>query len=176
MRQLGPAQVAGKRTISATARQLESLIRISEALAKMQLSDIVKEEHVIEALRLMRVAICEAATDPRTGQIDMDLITTGMYHARLLIFPLLTMLGRSQRARQSLKDLYEAVKEAITMMASNTTKVAILFQQIQSQASLPVAREDFDQVLKQLSEEDFISLTGAGGPAGTRNPTITRLF
>ena len=49
MRQLGPAQVvAGQRTISATARQLESLIRLSEALAKMELNDIVEERHVIE--------------------------------------------------------------------------------------------------------------------------------
>jgi len=32
---------------------------------------------VAEAARLVRVAIQEAAMDPRTGTIDMDLIATG---------------------------------------------------------------------------------------------------
>ena len=32
---------------------------------------------VEEAIRLMNVATHKAATDPRTGAIDMDMITTG---------------------------------------------------------------------------------------------------
>jgi DNA replication licensing factor MCM4 len=67
----------GTRTISATARQLESLIRISEALAKMRYSRVVTRADAREAVRLMRVATQAAATDPRTGRIDMDMITTG---------------------------------------------------------------------------------------------------
>jgi DNA replication licensing factor MCM4 len=67
----------GSKTISATPRQLESLIRISQALAKMRLSDIVLRSDVDEAIRLMRVATQTAATDPRTGTIDMDMIATG---------------------------------------------------------------------------------------------------
>lgn len=65
------------KTISATPRQLESLIRISQALAKMRLDSFVSNADVVEALRLMRVATQTAATDPRTGTIDMDMITTG---------------------------------------------------------------------------------------------------
>jgi DNA replication licensing factor MCM4 len=67
----------GTRTISATARQLESLIRLSEALAKMRYSDTVTCADAREAVRLMKVATQTAATDPRTGRIDMDMITTG---------------------------------------------------------------------------------------------------
>ena len=67
----------GSKTITATPRQLESLIRISQALAKMRLSDVVTVAEVEEAIRLMKVATQAAATDPRTGTIDMDLITTG---------------------------------------------------------------------------------------------------
>lgn len=73
MRRMGGS---GK-TITATPRQLESLIRISQALAKMRLSHVVEERDVIEAIRLMKVATQTAATDPRTGTIDMDMITTG---------------------------------------------------------------------------------------------------
>ena len=67
----------GTKTITATPRQLESMIRISQALAKMRLSEVVGIEDVREAVRLMRVATQTAATDPRTGTIDMDLINTG---------------------------------------------------------------------------------------------------
>ena len=67
----------GSKTISATPRQLESLIRIAQALAKMRLSSWVTRQDVDEANRLIRVATQAAATDPRTGTIDMDLINTG---------------------------------------------------------------------------------------------------
>jgi len=53
-------------TISAiplTVRQLESLVRISEALAKMQLSEEANEEHVKEAVRLFKVSTLKAAQE-----------------------------------------------------------------------------------------------------------------
>lgn len=74
MRSLGNS----KNTISATPRQLESLIRLSEARARLRFSKFVEKEDVDEAIRLIRVATQQAATDPVTGVIDMDLIATGM--------------------------------------------------------------------------------------------------
>lgn len=66
-----------KKTISATPRQLQSLIRLSEAIAKMRLSQIVEDSDVDEAINLMRVATQQSAIDPTTGCIDMDALTTG---------------------------------------------------------------------------------------------------
>lgn len=73
----GSAANNGMRTISATPRQLESLIRTSEALAKMRYSSVVTKGDAIEAIRLLKVATQAAATDPRTGRIDMDALNTG---------------------------------------------------------------------------------------------------
>jgi len=67
-----------RKTITATPRQLESMIRLSEALAKMRLSDEVQKRDVQEAVRLIRVAMQQSATDPLTGEINLDIITTGM--------------------------------------------------------------------------------------------------
>ena len=67
-----------RRTITATPRQLESMIRIAEAVAKMRLSDTVEKRDVEEAVRLIKTAMQQSATDPTTGEIDMDIITTGM--------------------------------------------------------------------------------------------------
>ena len=74
MRELG----SSKNTITATPRQLESMIRLSESLAKMELSERVEKRHVEEAHRLIQVALRQSATNPMTGEIDMDLITTGV--------------------------------------------------------------------------------------------------
>ena len=74
MRSMG----VNKKTITATPRQLESLIRISESLAKMRLSNCVERCDIEEAVRLIRTAMQQSATDPKTGQIDMDIITTGI--------------------------------------------------------------------------------------------------
>ena len=65
------------KTIQGRPRTLESLIRISEALAKLELKDRVTADHVREALRLFKAATLHAATDPRTGRIDMNMIATG---------------------------------------------------------------------------------------------------
>ena len=73
MRKVG----ASKNTVTATPRQLESMIRLSEALAKMRLSSQVTVLDVKESIRLIHVALQQAAMDPITGQIDLSLITTG---------------------------------------------------------------------------------------------------
>ena len=49
MRALGNS----RNTITATPRQLESMIRLSEALAKMELNETVEKRHVDEAHRLI---------------------------------------------------------------------------------------------------------------------------
>ena len=74
MRSLGNT----KRTVTATPRQLESMIRLAEAIAKMRLSQEVEKVDLDEAVRVIKHAIQQAATDPNTGQINMDIITTGV--------------------------------------------------------------------------------------------------
>lgn len=73
MRSLGNS----RKTITATPRQLESMIRISEAIAKMRLSNEVEKQDLDEAIRLIKQAMQQSATDPNTGQINMDILTTG---------------------------------------------------------------------------------------------------
>ena len=48
-------QGIGRNTITATPRQLESMVRLSEALARMRLSPTVERHDVAEAVRLMKV-------------------------------------------------------------------------------------------------------------------------
>lgn len=65
------------KSITATTRQLESLIRISEAHARMRFSETVDECDVEESVRIVRESMLIYAIDPKTGKIDMEMITTG---------------------------------------------------------------------------------------------------
>jgi DNA replication licensing factor MCM4 len=48
---------ASRKTITATPRQLESMIRLAEAVAKMRLSEFVEKKDVDEAVRLIKTAM-----------------------------------------------------------------------------------------------------------------------
>ena len=50
----------GKQSIPITIRQLEAIIRISEANAKMEMQENVTEAHVAEAIRLFDVSTVDA--------------------------------------------------------------------------------------------------------------------
>ena len=65
--------------ISAYPRQLESLIRLAEAHARMRLSHFVTADDCREARRLQREAIKQSAIDPVTGIIDINILTTGKF-------------------------------------------------------------------------------------------------
>merc|ERR1719329_2120526 len=71
-------QGGSREVVSATPRILESLIRISESLAKMELREEVTEADVDEAVRLLKAATYAAAIDPETGLIDMEQLIAGV--------------------------------------------------------------------------------------------------
>ncbi|AOA60947.1 Mcm2-7 hexameric complex component [Komagataella phaffii CBS 7435] len=77
MRMLGDDPRSSEKRITATTRQLESMIRLSEAHAKMRLSETVDLQDVRESVRLMKAAIKNYATDPKTGKIDMTMVMAG---------------------------------------------------------------------------------------------------
>ena len=60
-----------------TARQLEAIIRLSEACAKIKLKDVVEKEDAEKAVRLTMACLKEVGVDPETGEIDIDRIGDG---------------------------------------------------------------------------------------------------
>ena len=63
--------------ITITARQLEALIRLAEAHAKMALKNFVTEEDAAEAIRLMKSMLESVGIDVESGVVDIDVIMTG---------------------------------------------------------------------------------------------------
>ena len=67
---------------AATARQLEGLVRLSEASAKVRLSDTVDIEDAKRAIRLVKASLQDTVVDPETGKIDIDIVTSGITHSK----------------------------------------------------------------------------------------------
>lgn len=65
-----------RKVVVATPRQLESLVRLSEALARMELRSEVEPRDVDEAVRLWYAAMQSSAVT-KDGQLDIDMVTTG---------------------------------------------------------------------------------------------------
>jgi replicative DNA helicase Mcm len=64
--------------IPISARQLEGLNRLAEAYAKIRLSLKISSEDAHRAISLMESCLREIATDPATGEIDIDKVFTGI--------------------------------------------------------------------------------------------------
>ena len=60
-----------------TARQLEAIIRLSEASAKIKLKETVDKEDAEKAVRLQLSCLKEVGVDPETGELDADIVSGG---------------------------------------------------------------------------------------------------
>ncbi|KAI8059175.1 MCM2/3/5 family-domain-containing protein [Gongronella butleri] len=146
LRKQGKDRGGQQRRVTATTRQLESMIRMSEAHARMRLSAEVTEDDVYEASRLLRAAIKEYATDPRTGRIDMDLI----------------LMGTASHERQMQEDLLRELRNMISNQESGTIPYARLLTDFNAQATVAVEQRAFEDALRSLETQGDISLSGEG--------------
>lgn len=78
MRSSGMSEEGGIKTIPITPRQLEALIRLSEAAAKIRLSETVSRNDARKAIELVNYCLNEIARDTETGRIDIDRLSSGI--------------------------------------------------------------------------------------------------
>jgi replicative DNA helicase Mcm len=64
--------------IAITVRQLEGLRRLTQASARLHLREVATVEDAKRAIALMEKSMEEIMTDPDTGEIDVDITTTGL--------------------------------------------------------------------------------------------------
>ncbi|CAM0881233.1 unnamed protein product [Alopecurus aequalis] len=147
MRKRGNSPGSRKKVITATARQIESLIRLSEALARMRFSEVVGVGDVIEAFRLLEVAMQQSATDHATGTIDMDLIMTGV----------------SASERQRRDNLVAAIRNLMMekmQIGGPLMRMTELLEEVRKQSSMEVHLHDLRVALGTLMSEGSALIHG----------------
>lgn len=63
--------------VPVTARKLEAMVRLSEASARVRLSDTVEREDADRATDIIESCLKDIGVDPETGQFDADVVETG---------------------------------------------------------------------------------------------------
>ncbi|MBI2125217.1 minichromosome maintenance protein MCM [Candidatus Woesearchaeota archaeon] len=72
MRSSGSVEEGGMKSIPITARQLEALVRLSEAAAKIRIAKTVTKKDAQKAIELIDYCLNQIAKDTETGRIDID--------------------------------------------------------------------------------------------------------
>jgi len=157
MRKLGEDIRAAERRITATTRQLESMIRLAEAHAKMRLSETVTRDDVKEAVRLIKSALKQAATDARTGLIDMSLLTEGTS-------------ASERRRKQDLKTAVLALLDEMTRQGQ-AARYSEVVKRIGEQSSVAVEGAEFAEVVRGLEQEGSVMVVGEGARKAIRRVT-----
>jgi DNA replication licensing factor MCM4 len=88
----------------------------------------------------MKVATQTAATDPRTGRIDMDMITT----------------GRSTAEREMEENLAASLKELLVERRGNRLGVGEIRRQLSEILNAQVQQEDLTEILKVMDADGLV--------------------
>ncbi|MCW4034288.1 MAG: minichromosome maintenance protein MCM [Candidatus Bathyarchaeota archaeon] len=133
--------------VAITARQLESLVRISEARARMALRDQVLAEDAERAIEIMKKSLEQVGIDISSNKFDIDILMTGK--------------------PKSLRDKMSVILGLITSMEKETGTVdkALLVERLQSEYDILSGESErmIGQMLKEgtlfAPREGFIKKT-----------------
>ena len=156
MRKMGQDVRAAEKRITATTRQLESMIRLAEAHAKMRLSKTVTRNDVEEANRLIHSALKTSATDSQ-GRIDMSLLNEGVSSA-------------DRKRKEELKTAVISLLDEMTSGGQNA-RWSEISRRLAEGASVAVEPADFAEVMRALEMEGLIMVSGEGARRSVRRVT-----
>jgi replicative DNA helicase Mcm len=128
--------------VAITARQLESLVRVSEARARASLRKVVTGEDAEAAIAIMKRSLEEVGIDMSSYKMDIDLIMT----------------GRPKSVRDKLQIVLSAVVEM--ERETGTVEKDALVAMLEEKHKL--SRSDIDRMIGQLLREGTLYEPGEG--------------
>jgi len=120
-----------------TARQLEAIIRLSEASAKIKLKDTVDKEDAEKAVRLQLACLREVGVDPETGEIDIEV-----------------MEGRTPKSE---RDKMQKVTEEIALLEeeyAGNAPVNVLISNMEEKYN--VSQDKVENIIRNLRQKGVI--------------------
>ncbi|MCI4357800.1 MAG: minichromosome maintenance protein MCM [Thermoplasmata archaeon] len=120
-----------------TARQLEALVRLSEAAAKARLSPVVSAEDAERAIRIVEGFLKRVSTTD--GKLDIDLLSTGVSHSQRERVELLHGIMRGLQEKEETFTL-EALKAEAERQGVPPAKTDALFHSLRNQGEVMETR------------------------------------
>lgn len=121
------------KSISITYRQLDALVRLSEASAKLRLSGVVEKQDAEKAITLVEYFMECIGLDPQTGKLDMDIIHSG--------------ISTSKRNR------IHILKETLKILVGEFGKIVPLDELIKRvQAKTEINESDLEDIIEQMKK------------------------
>ena len=117
--------------IPITARQLEGIVRLAEAHAKLHLKDKVTSNDARRAIELLKTSLSQVGYDEETQAFDIDKMTTG--------------ITSSKRGKILL------VKEIISQLESRLGKL-IPIEELQKALENKLSQAELEEAIDQLSK------------------------
>ncbi len=136
MRSSSEGEKGGLRSVPISARQLEALVRLSEASAKIRLSQKVNKQDAKRAVDMLHYCLSQIGIDPETGKIDIDRITTG--------------ISTSQRSR------IVGVKEMLLELENKLGKTVPIEDLIREAVSKGMQETEIEEVIEKLKRSGDI--------------------
>ncbi len=127
--------------IPITARQLEAIVRLSEACAKVRLSDKVAIEDARRAIKLLKTSLMQVGYDPETQSFDIDKITTGISSSK--------------------RNKIVTVKEVISQLESRIGKL-IPFEELEKLLNGKMSPVELEEAIEQLRKSGDIFIPKKG--------------
>ena len=130
MRSSGGTEDDFVRVIPISARQLEALVRLAEASARVRLSDKVTRKDARRAISLLTYCLMQVGVDEH-GRIDIDRITTG--------------IGASQRSKiVTVREILQKLEERLM------TKKIPIEEVIRECSEAGISEDEFEEVIEKL--------------------------
>lgn len=120
----------GIKAIPISARQLEALVRLAEASAKLRLSNEATREDARRSIELVEYCLMQVGFDKETGKIDIDRIATG--------------ISASQRSN------IIVIKEIIADLENKIGKTIPIDDVIEEAKNKGITEEKIEEVLEKL--------------------------
>ncbi|MDI6899479.1 MAG: AAA family ATPase, partial [Methanolinea sp.] len=80
--QLRDLAAGSDKPVPITARQLEALVRLAEASARIRLSQEIGREDAERVIKIVDACLREVAYDPKTGTFEIDRVSSGITKGR----------------------------------------------------------------------------------------------
>jgi replicative DNA helicase Mcm len=121
-----------------TARQMEALIRMAEAHARMALKDVVDEEDASEAIRMMLLMLSQVGIDVETKAIDIDAIMT----------------GKPTSKRRKIHEIEDVIRQITKLEGKPCAPLSEIISRLQDRN---IPQEEIERLLNTLYREGLVT-------------------